>query len=165
MRSVRIWFSFGCRVSEHVAEDGDDHRHEAGEQEGGQEAEPERQHDQHAGDREACPHADPQGGRALVVGVAAYILKLAVAGFLLALFETSIAKMRVFRVPEFLGAALMLGLLATLLRVGRSGRLRAGAGFGGAVVREVKHVKPPASRAESVELYLVASGFRGVSAT
>ena len=31
------------------------------------------------------------------------------------LFETSIAKMRVFRVPEFLGAALMLGLLGTLL--------------------------------------------------
>jgi len=27
--------------------------------------------------------------------------------------------------------------------------------------REVKHVKPRASRAESVELYLVASGFRG----
>lgn len=27
--------------------------------------------------------------------------------------------------------------------------------------REVRHVKPPASRAESVELYLVASGFRG----
>jgi 23S rRNA (uridine2552-2'-O)-methyltransferase len=27
--------------------------------------------------------------------------------------------------------------------------------------REVKHVKPPASRAESVELYLVAMGFRG----
>jgi len=26
---------------------------------------------------------------------------------------------------------------------------------------EVKHVKPPASRAESVELYLVATGFRG----
>jgi formate hydrogenlyase subunit 4 len=52
---------------------------------------------------------------ALVVGVAAYIGKLAVGGFLLALFETSIAKMRVFRVPEFLGAALMLGLLATLL--------------------------------------------------
>ena len=40
---------------------------------------------------------------------------LGVGGFLLALFETSIAKMRVFRVPEFLGAALMLGLLATLL--------------------------------------------------
>ena len=27
--------------------------------------------------------------------------------------------------------------------------------------REVKHVKPPASRSESVELYLVATGFRG----
>jgi 23S rRNA (uridine2552-2'-O)-methyltransferase len=29
--------------------------------------------------------------------------------------------------------------------------------------REVKHVKPPASRAESVELYLVATGFRGTA--
>jgi 23S rRNA (uridine2552-2'-O)-methyltransferase len=27
--------------------------------------------------------------------------------------------------------------------------------------RDVRHVKPPASRAESVELYLVATGFRG----
>ena len=45
----------------------------------------------------------------------AYLAKLAVGGILLALFETSIAKMRVFRVPEFLGAALMLGLLGTLL--------------------------------------------------
>jgi len=53
---------------------------------------------------------------ALAVGAAAYLGKLAVGGFLLALFETAIAKMRVFRVPEFLGAALMLGLLATLLR-------------------------------------------------
>jgi len=52
---------------------------------------------------------------ALLVGVVTYVLKLAAGGFLLALFETSIAKMRVFRVPEFLGAALMLGLLATLL--------------------------------------------------
>jgi formate hydrogenlyase subunit 4 len=52
----------------------------------------------------------------LAVGIAAYAGKLAIGGFLLAVFETSIAKMRVFRVPEFLGAALMLGLLATLLR-------------------------------------------------
>jgi formate hydrogenlyase subunit 4 len=51
----------------------------------------------------------------LTIGLASYLGKLAVAGFLLALFETSIAKMRVFRVPEFMGAALMLGLLATLL--------------------------------------------------
>jgi formate hydrogenlyase subunit 4 len=53
---------------------------------------------------------------ALAIGIAAYVAKLAVGGFLLALFETSIAKMRVFRVPEFLGVALMLGLLGTLLR-------------------------------------------------
>jgi formate hydrogenlyase subunit 4 len=52
----------------------------------------------------------------LAIGITAYIGKLAVGGFLLAVFETSIAKMRVFRVAEFLGAALMLGLLATLLR-------------------------------------------------
>ena len=56
------------------------------------------------------------GMAALAIGVTAYIGKLAAGGFLLAVFETSIAKMRVFRVPEFLGAALMLGLLATLLR-------------------------------------------------
>jgi len=55
------------------------------------------------------------GAGVLVVGLAAYVAKLATGGLLLALLETSIAKMRVFRVPEFLGAALMLGLLATLL--------------------------------------------------
>jgi formate hydrogenlyase subunit 4 len=55
-------------------------------------------------------------GTALLVGAASYIGKLAIAGVLLAVFETSIAKMRVFRVPDFLGAALMLALLATLLR-------------------------------------------------
>ena len=60
--------------------------------------------------------ATPGAGlAALALGFVAYAIKLAIGGFLLALFETSIAKMRVFRVPEFLGAALMLGLLATLL--------------------------------------------------
>ena len=48
-------------------------------------------------------------------GVFFYIMKLSLSGFLLALFETSIAKMRVFVVPEFLGGALILGLLGTLL--------------------------------------------------
>ena len=51
----------------------------------------------------------------LAIAVVAYPVKLAGLGLLLAVFETAIAKMRVFRVPEFLGAALMLGLLATLL--------------------------------------------------
>jgi len=52
----------------------------------------------------------------LLTGVAAYLVKLAAGGVMLAVFETVIAKMRVFRVPGFLGAALMLALLATLLR-------------------------------------------------
>jgi formate hydrogenlyase subunit 4 len=55
------------------------------------------------------------GAKALLIGAAAYVAKLAAGGFLLAVFETSVAKMRVFRVPDFLGVALMLGLLATLL--------------------------------------------------
>jgi formate hydrogenlyase subunit 4 len=59
--------------------------------------------------------ASGQGLAAYLVGLVSYAAKLAAAGFLLALFETSIAKMRVFRVPDFLGAALMLGFLAALL--------------------------------------------------
>ena len=55
------------------------------------------------------------GPLAFAIGVLLYGAKVAVIGFLLAFFETSIAKMRVFRVPEFLGVALMLGLLGTLL--------------------------------------------------
>ncbi|HXS40652.1 MAG TPA: NADH-quinone oxidoreductase subunit H [Stellaceae bacterium] len=53
---------------------------------------------------------------ALGIGLASYGAKLLCGGVLLAFFETTIAKMRVFRVPDFLGAALMLGLLGTLLR-------------------------------------------------
>jgi formate hydrogenlyase subunit 4 len=49
------------------------------------------------------------------IGLASYAAKLAVAGALLGTFESAIAKMRVFRVPSLLGAALMLGLLGTLL--------------------------------------------------
>ena len=55
-------------------------------------------------------------GRALAIGVGAYLAKLAVCATALALFETSIAKLRVFRAPDFIAAALMLGLLAVLLR-------------------------------------------------
>jgi formate hydrogenlyase subunit 4 len=50
-----------------------------------------------------------------LIGAGIYIVKLGVAGLALAMFETSIAKMRVFRVPDFLGAALMLGFLGALL--------------------------------------------------
>jgi formate hydrogenlyase subunit 4 len=63
----------------------------------------------------ALPSAEA-GAAALTAGLVAYVLKLGIGGALLGFFEVSIAKMRVFRVPQFLGAALMLGLLATLLR-------------------------------------------------
>ncbi|HUB50039.1 MAG TPA: NADH-quinone oxidoreductase subunit H [Acetobacteraceae bacterium] len=49
------------------------------------------------------------------IGLLAWLAKLAIGGVLLGIFEMSIAKMRVFRVPNFLGAALMLGLLGVLL--------------------------------------------------
>jgi formate hydrogenlyase subunit 4 len=55
------------------------------------------------------------GPAAYALGLAAYLAKVLAGAVALALFETSIAKMRVFRVPDFLGAALMLGLLGTLL--------------------------------------------------
>ena len=56
-----------------------------------------------------------QGFAAYAASLPVYVIKLAAGGFMLAVFETVIAKMRVFRVSEFLGAALMLGLLAALL--------------------------------------------------
>jgi formate hydrogenlyase subunit 4 len=56
-----------------------------------------------------------QGFTAYLAAVPVYVVKLAAGGIVLAVFETAIAKMRVFRVPDFLGAALMLGFLAVLL--------------------------------------------------
>jgi len=60
--------------------------------------------------------AEPDSSTAShIAGFGLYLAKLAVLGFLLAVFETVIAKMRVFRLPDFVGGALMLGLLGTLL--------------------------------------------------
>ncbi|MCK6449659.1 MAG: NADH-quinone oxidoreductase subunit H [Alphaproteobacteria bacterium] len=55
------------------------------------------------------------GPAAYALALLVYLAKLLGGGVLLALFETSIAKMRVFRVPEYLGVALMLGLLGVML--------------------------------------------------
>jgi len=49
-----------------------------------------------------------------LLGLAVFLAKAFVLGTVLALFETSIAKMRVFRYADFLGGALLLGLLATI---------------------------------------------------
>jgi formate hydrogenlyase subunit 4 len=51
-----------------------------------------------------------------LLGYAGFVAHLALAAVVLAVFETSIAKMRVFRVGEFLGAALILALLAVIFR-------------------------------------------------
>jgi formate hydrogenlyase subunit 4 len=56
-----------------------------------------------------------QGVERYVLGFGVYLIKLAIGGTLLGVFEMSIAKMRVFRVPNFLGAAFMLSLLGVLL--------------------------------------------------
>jgi formate hydrogenlyase subunit 4 len=52
--------------------------------------------------------------RAVAVGLVTYLGKVTVGAVGLAVFETTIAKMRVFRVAEFLGGALLLGLLAAI---------------------------------------------------
>ncbi len=54
------------------------------------------------------------GPLAWVLGLLAFGAKLGGLALALAVFECAIAKMRVFRVPEFLGAALLLGLLGAL---------------------------------------------------
>jgi len=54
---------------------------------------------------------------ACAVAMLLYLGKLYAGAVLLGLFETMIAKMRIFRVPQFIGVALMLGLLAVLLRL------------------------------------------------
>jgi formate hydrogenlyase subunit 4 len=51
------------------------------------------------------------------VALGGYVAKLLGCAVLLGAFEITVAKMRVFRAPQFIGAALMLGLLAALLRL------------------------------------------------
>jgi formate hydrogenlyase subunit 4 len=54
---------------------------------------------------------------ALLFALPVLVAKLAVGGFLLALIETILAKMRIFRVPEFLATAFLLGVLALLVHL------------------------------------------------
>jgi formate hydrogenlyase subunit 4 len=60
---------------------------------------------------EASDHA------ALLFALPALLVKLAAGGFALALIETIFAKMRIFRVPEFLATAFLLGVLALLVHL------------------------------------------------
>ena len=49
---------------------------------------------------------------ALAVAVIALLLKLVLLGFFIAVLETRVAKLRLFRVPELLGVSFVLALLA-----------------------------------------------------
>jgi formate hydrogenlyase subunit 4 len=61
--------------------------------------------------------AHAQAPATLVFALPVLVAKLAAAGFLLALLETVSAKMRIFRVPEFLGMAFLLAVIAMLVRI------------------------------------------------
>jgi formate hydrogenlyase subunit 4 len=54
---------------------------------------------------------------ALAFALPVLAAKLAVGGFLLAVIETILAKMRIFRVPEFLATAFLLGVLSLLVHL------------------------------------------------
>jgi formate hydrogenlyase subunit 4 len=54
---------------------------------------------------------------ALLLALPALLVKLAVGGVLLAGIETVSAKMRIFRVPEFLATAFMLAVIGLLVNI------------------------------------------------
>jgi formate hydrogenlyase subunit 4 len=54
---------------------------------------------------------------ALILAVPALVLKLAVGGVVLAVLETVSAKMRIFRVPEFLATAFLLAVIGMLVQL------------------------------------------------
>ncbi|MEI7537275.1 MAG: NADH-quinone oxidoreductase subunit H [Comamonadaceae bacterium] len=54
---------------------------------------------------------------ALLLALPALVFKLAVGGFLMAVIETVSAKMRIFRVPEFLGTAFLMAVIGLLVNV------------------------------------------------
>jgi formate hydrogenlyase subunit 4 len=49
---------------------------------------------------------------ALIVALVAWVLKLALLGGVIAVLETRVAKLRLFRVPELLAASFVMALLA-----------------------------------------------------
>jgi formate hydrogenlyase subunit 4 len=53
----------------------------------------------------------------LLLALPVLLLKLAIGGVLLAFFETVSAKMRIFRVPEFLGTAFLLAVMGMLVHI------------------------------------------------
>ena len=61
--------------------------------------------------------AEAQAPMALLLALPALVFKLAIGGILLAVLETVSAKMRIFRVPEFLCTAFLLAVIAMLVHI------------------------------------------------
>ncbi len=61
--------------------------------------------------------AEAEAPLALLLAMPVLIVKLAIGGALLALFETLSAKMRIFRVPEFLATAFLLAVIGMLVNI------------------------------------------------
>jgi formate hydrogenlyase subunit 4 len=61
--------------------------------------------------------AEADAPMALLLALPVLVFKLAVGGVALALIETASAKMRIFRVPEFLGTAFLLAVIGLLVNV------------------------------------------------
>jgi formate hydrogenlyase subunit 4 len=61
--------------------------------------------------------AEAQAPLELLLALPALVLKLALGGFSLALLETLSAKMRIFRVPEFLATAFLLAVMGLLVHI------------------------------------------------
>jgi formate hydrogenlyase subunit 4 len=61
--------------------------------------------------------AEADAPLAMVLALPALVFKLAVGGFVLALLETLSAKMRIFRVPEFLATAFLLAVIGMLVHL------------------------------------------------
>jgi formate hydrogenlyase subunit 4 len=61
--------------------------------------------------------AQAQAPVAMLLALPALVLKLAIGGFLLAALETVSAKMRIFRVPEFLATAFLLAVIGMLVHL------------------------------------------------
>ncbi|MHB1200754.1 MAG: respiratory chain complex I subunit 1 family protein [Polaromonas sp.] len=61
--------------------------------------------------------AEAQAPLAMLLALPALVFKLALGGFLLAVLETISAKMRIFRVPEFLATAFLLAVIGLLVQL------------------------------------------------
>jgi formate hydrogenlyase subunit 4 len=61
--------------------------------------------------------ADANAPLALLPALPVLVIKLAIGGVVLALIETLSAKMRIFRVPEFLGTAFLIAVIGLLVNV------------------------------------------------